>query len=127
MQRLTVPRRDALPTDQFRTCPVRTVMADVGDKWSLLVLGELMQGSRRFSELLRAIPDISQRMLTQTLRKHERGGLITRRVTPTAPPRVDYELTELGQSLVVLLTPVSDWALKNLPTIEAAREAYDRR
>lgn len=100
-------------------------MASFGDKWSLLVISDLMHGSRRFSELLNAVPDISQRMLTQTLRKHERGGLITRTVTPTAPPRVDYELTELGRSLVVLLVPVSQWALDNLPAIEAAREAYD--
>lgn len=102
-------------------------MADFGDKWSLLVFAELMQGSRRFSELLSAIPDISQRMLTQTLRKHERGGLVTRTVTPTAPPRVDYQLTDLGQSLVGLLMPVSDWALENLPAIKAAKEAYDGR
>lgn len=109
----------------FKTCPVRNVMASFGDKWSLLVIGELMHGSRRFSELLSVVPDISQRMLTQTLRKHERGGLITRTVTPTAPPRVDYELTELGHSLVSLLVPVSQWALDNLPAIEAARVAYD--
>lgn len=108
-------------------CPIRNVMADFGDKWSLLVFAELTQGSRRFSELLSAVPDISQRMLTQTLRKHERGGLVTRTVTPTAPPRVDYQLTDLGQSLVGLLMPVSDWALENLPAIKAAKEAYDGR
>jgi len=106
-------------------CPIRNVMADFGDKWSLLVFFELTQGSRRFSELLNAVPDISQRMLTQTLRKHERGGLITRTVTPTAPPRVDYELTELGTSLVEVLEPVSAWALENLAAIEAAKDAYD--
>lgn len=100
-------------------------MASFGDKWSLLVFAELMHGPHRFSELLHALPDISQRMLTQTLRKHERGGLITRTVTPSAPPRVDYALTELGQSLVALLMPVSDWALENLDAIDAAREAYD--
>ena len=83
-------------------------MADFGVKWSLLVFGELILGQRRFSELLNAVPDISQRMLTQTLRKHERNGFITRTVKPTSPPRVDYALTDLGQSLVVLL-PVSDW------------------
>ena len=119
--------RDAKPKPSldFSRCPIRSVMADFGNKWSLLVFAELTQGSRRFSELLSAIPDISQRMLTQTLRKHERGGLITRIVTPTAPPRVDYELTELGQSLVALLMPVSDWALDNLAAIETARNAYD--
>lgn len=101
-------------------------MASFGDKWSLLVLSELMQGSQRFSELLQGVPDISQRMLTQTLRKHERGGLISRKVTPTSPPRVDYALTDLGRSLVVLLVPISDWASEHLAEIEAARDAYDR-
>lgn len=100
-------------------------MADFGDKWSLLVFGELMRGPHRFSQLQNALPDISQRMLTQTLRKHERGGLITRTVTPTAPPRVDYALTDLGQSLVVLLLPVSEWASSNLTAIESARKEYD--
>lgn len=114
-------------SEQFSQCPVRGVMADFGDKWSLLVFAELALGSHRFSELLAAVPDISQRMLTQTLRKHERGGLVVRTVTPTAPPRVDYELTELGQTLVKVLMPVSDWALENRPAIEAARRAYDEK
>lgn len=117
---------EATHPPDFERCPVRTVMASFGDKWSLLVISELTHGSRRYSELLHAVPDISQRMLTQTLRKHERGGLITRKVTPTSPPRVDYALTDLGQSLVVLLLPVSEWALENLAQIEAARDAYDR-
>ncbi|MGX9355012.1 winged helix-turn-helix transcriptional regulator [Roseobacteraceae bacterium S113] len=109
----------------FGDCPIRNVMADFGDKWSLLVFGELILGQRRFSELLNAMPDISQRMLTQTLRKHERSGFIRRTVTPTSPPRVDYALTELGQSLVVRLMPVSEWATENLKAIKNAQLAYD--
>lgn len=109
----------------YEDCPIRNVLAGLGDKWSLLVLAELSDGSCRFSELLKTLPDISQRMLTQTLRKHERDGLVLRSVTPTAPPRVDYELTELGHSLVKLLVPISEWASENLPAIKDARVAYE--
>ncbi len=108
-------------------CPIRNVVAGLGDKWSLLVFAHLHHGSHRFSELLGALPDISQRMLTQTLRKHERGGLISRTVTPSIPPRVDYELTPMGKSLIKRLIPLSDWALQNRTKIEAARDAFDRR
>ncbi|MEM9476318.1 MAG: helix-turn-helix domain-containing protein [Pseudomonadota bacterium] len=106
-------------------CPVRHVMAQVGDKWSILVLTSLKQSRMRFSELKRSIPDISQRMLTKTLRSLERDGLVLRTVTPTVPPRVDYELTALGQSLVSMLEPVAKWSLDNREAVAKARYAFD--
>ena len=108
-------------------CPVRNVLAQIGDKWSLLVITHLRFGSHRFSELLGALPDISQRMLTQTLRKLEREGLVLRTVTPTTPPRVDYELTELGESLIEPLGVLSEWALAKRSAIEEARRRFDKR
>ncbi len=108
-------------------CPVRNVLAQIGDKWSLLVFAHLRFGTHRFSQLLAALPDISQRMLTQTLRKLEREGLVERTVTPTTPPRVDYALTELGRSLIDPLTALSAWALEKRAEIEAARARFDQR
>ena len=108
-------------------CPVRNVLSQIGDKWSLLVFAHLRFGTHRFSELLGALPDISQRMLTQTLRKLEREGLVKRMVTPTTPPRVDYELTELGESLIAPLATLSAWAMEKRPEIEKARADFDNR
>ena len=108
-------------------CPIRAVLSQIGDKWSLLIITHLTFGSHRFSELKGAIPDISQRMLTQNLRKLEREGLVLRTVTPTIPPRVDYELTELGKSLLTPLAGLSDWALHKRPEIEQARITFDER
>ncbi len=108
-------------------CPVRSVLAQVGDKWSLLVFIHLRFGSHRFSELLGALPDISQRMLTKTLRKLEREGFVDRTVTPTIPPRVDYALTDLGHSLTAPLTQLSNWASEHREDVEAARKRFDRR
>ena len=79
--------------------PVSEILGRIGDKWSVLVVMTLRDGSHRFSEIRRAIPEVSQRMLTLTLRGLERDGLVSRKVTPTIPPRVDYELTSLGRSL----------------------------
>ncbi|MFK7793152.1 MAG: winged helix-turn-helix transcriptional regulator [Devosiaceae bacterium] len=108
-------------------CPVRHVMDQIGDKWSILVLTGLNAESRRFSELKRAIPDVSQRMLTKTLRGLERDGLINREVTPTTPPRVDYSLTELGQSLVQVLEPVAGWALAQREQVAMSRALFDEK
>lgn len=108
-------------------CPVRNVISQIGDKWSLLVITHLRFGSHRFSELLNALPDISQRMLTLSLRKLEREGLVLRTVTPSTPPRVDYELTKLGQSLVGPLGILSKWALEKRPLIEQARQEFDEQ
>lgn len=106
-------------------CPVRDVMAQIGDKWSILILTGLKHGEKRFSELRRNIPDISQRMLTQTLRNLERDGLAHRKVTPTVPPRVDYSLTPLGQSLVSVLEPVARWSLAQRLVIARSRAEFD--
>jgi DNA-binding HxlR family transcriptional regulator len=104
---------------------VADVLARVGDKWTVYVVGNLSGGPMRFNEIRRAIGGISQRMLTLTLRGLERDGLVTRTVYPTIPPRVDYELTELGRTLIAPLRPIGDWALANRAAVEKAREAFD--
>ncbi len=107
-------------------CPaVREVLNRVGDKWSVLIVALLGDGTKRFSELRRAIEGISQRMLTLTLKGLERDGLITRTMYPTIPPRVDYGLTKLGRSLLIPITALGDWAAHNREKIQAARERYD--
>jgi DNA-binding HxlR family transcriptional regulator len=107
-------------------CPaVREVLNRVGDKWSVLVVALLGDGRKRFGELRRSIEGISQRMLTLTLKGLERDGLITRTVYPTIPPRVEYELTKLGRSLLTPIMGLSDWAGRNRERIQAARDRYD--
>ena len=107
---------------------VDETIARVADKWTLLLIEALEDaGARRFSELARAVPGISQKMLTQTLRAMEREGLVTRTIFPEVPPRVEYCLTELGHELAEALCGVWTWAERNLARIEAAREAYDAR
>ncbi|MGB7241651.1 MAG: helix-turn-helix domain-containing protein [Sulfitobacter sp.] len=106
-------------------CPIRTVLAQIGDKWSLLVILMLRDGEYRFSAIQRAIPDISQRMLTQTLRKLERDGLVRRTVTPSIPPRVDYAITDLGQSLFEPIGAMAQWAVEKQPEIVEARSVFD--
>lgn len=109
------------------TCrPVTEILARIGDKWSILVIRSLADQPMRFNELKRAINGVSQRMLTLTLRGLERDGLVLRTVTPSIPPRVDYELTELGCSLQEAVCALGDWAVKNRPAVEAARARYDR-
>ncbi len=107
-------------------CPaVREVLNRVGDKWSVLVVAQLGDGKKRFSELRRTIEGISQRMLTLTLKGLERDGLITRTAYPTIPPRVEYELTKLGRGLLIPITGLGDWAAQNRERIQSAREKYD--
>ena len=104
---------------------VSEVLARVGDKWTVLVVSTLGDGPKRFNELRRALGSISQRMLTLTLRALERDGLVTRTVFPTVPPRVDYELTELGRSLLEPVSGLGLWARKNRPNIQEARKRFD--
>jgi DNA-binding HxlR family transcriptional regulator len=104
---------------------VSQVLSRVGDKWSVLVIMLLRDGSRRFSELRRGIDGISQRMLTLTLRNLERDGLVTRLVTPSIPPRVDYALTPMGASLAEPVEALGRWAFAHLAQIDAAQAAYD--
>lgn len=107
-------------------CPaVREVLNRVGDKWSVQVVRLLGDGPKRFSELRRTIEGISQRMLTLTLRGLERDGLITRTVEPTIPPKVEYELTELGKTLLVPVLALAQWAVDNRTMIHAAQQKYD--
>ncbi|MGH9811089.1 MAG: winged helix-turn-helix transcriptional regulator [Terriglobia bacterium] len=104
---------------------VSDVLARVGDKWTVLVVSTLGGGPKRFNELRRALGSISQRMLTLTLRGLERDGLVTRTVFPTIPPRVDYELTKLGRSLLDPVSELGSWARKNRPAIQNARQHFD--
>src|SRR5215475_10168236 len=106
---------------------VASVLSMVGDKWSVLVIMLLIDGPRRFNELKRMIGGISQRMLTLTLRALERDGLVTRTVFPTIPPRVDYELTDLGRGLAEPVKALGQWAFEHLPEIEGARTGFDAR
>lgn len=105
-------------------CPVRDVLDCIGDRWSLLALLALAGGTLRFTEVKRAIGDISQRMLAQTLRTLEREGYVTREVYPTIPPKVEYTLTDLGQSLLSRVTPLIRWADENHDRIRKARKFY---
>jgi len=107
------------------TCPSRNLLDRISDKWVTLVLCALGSGEQRFSELARTLAGVSQKMLTQTLRNLERDGLITRRVTPTVPVRVDYSLTPLGESLLTVIEHVKDWAEANMDAVLDARVDYD--
>jgi DNA-binding HxlR family transcriptional regulator len=106
-------------------CPTRQLYGTVANKWVGLVMCALEGGSKRHSELARAVAGVSQKMLTQTLRELERSGLITRTVTPSVPVRVDYEMTELGASLQVVMQQLKDWAEVNMDRILDARGRYD--
>jgi DNA-binding HxlR family transcriptional regulator len=106
---------------------VSSVLARVGDKWSVLIVNLLGDGPKRFNEIKRMVGGISQRMLTLTLRGLERDGLVTRTVFPTVPPRVDYQLTELGRSLWAPVEALGAWAQRNQDEIAAARQAFDAR
>ncbi|MEO7564713.1 MAG: helix-turn-helix domain-containing protein [Sphingomicrobium sp.] len=104
---------------------ISTLLSRIGDKWSVLIVSTLGDGSRRFGELRREIPSVSQRMLTLTLRNLERDGLVSRTVTPSIPPRVDYELTPLGRSLEGPIGQLQQWAVDNVGAIHAAQARFD--
>ena len=104
---------------------ISEVLQRIGDKWTVLVVGELGRGPRRFNEIRRALGSISQRMLTLTLRGLERDGLVTRTVFPIMPPRVDYELTKLGRSLLEPVNGLGLWARQNQTAIQQARDKFD--
>ena len=104
---------------------ISTLLSRIGDKWTVLVVTTLGDGPRRFNELRREIASVSQRMLTLTLRNLERDGIVSRTVTPSIPPRVDYELTALGHSLLKPVTALSEWALDNVEAIHRAQSRFD--
>jgi DNA-binding HxlR family transcriptional regulator len=110
------------------SCPaIREVLNRVGDKWSVLIVQLLGNGPKRFSELRHTIEGISQRMLTLTLKGLERDGLVTRTVYPTIPPKVEYELTDLGRTLRKPIQALAVWAHDNREKIQQARNRYDAR
>lgn len=107
-------------------CPIRNVVARFGNKWSLLVILILHEhGVVRFNELCRLIPDVSSRVLSGTLRTLEADELIQRKVYPVVPPKVEYSLTSIGQSLVPLITQLTEWAQKNMKGILKHRQEYE--
>jgi DNA-binding HxlR family transcriptional regulator len=104
---------------------ISTLLSRIGDKWTVLVVQTLADGPRRFNELRREIPSVSQRMLTLTLRNLERDGLVSRTVTASIPPRVDYELTDLGQSLQKPICGLATWAMEHVEDIHSAQARFD--
>lgn len=126
---MTTSKTDDDPVTRLTTdsiCPVRDVVARIGDKWSMLILLTLgARGCLRFSELRRIIADISQRMLTVTLRDLERDGLVVRTYYPQVPPRVEYELTPLGHTLLEPLHTLVTWAMESRGQVQEARLRFD--
>ncbi|GCB47031.1 helix-turn-helix domain-containing protein [Streptomyces sp. NL15-2K] len=109
----------------LKACPTNQLLDRISDKWVSLVVSALAPGPLRYSDLSRKIAGVSPKMLTQTLRSLERDGLLSRTVTPSVPVRVDYELTELGRSLSLLLSAVKEWAETHIEEVWEAREQYD--
>ena len=109
----------------FSNCPIRDVVDNLSSKWSLLLVLELSSGPKRFGILRRRVPDISQRMLTQTLRDLQRDGYVSRTVFPTQPPSVEYALTDMGKSFLAPMTALLTWAEAHHGRIRAARSDYD--
>lgn len=115
------------PNPYAAACPSRQVLDRIGDRWTVLLIGVLADGPRRFTELAREVQGISQKMLTQTLRGLERDGLVSRTVFPTVPVRVDYELTPLGQTLRAPIAALERWAVEHMDEVVAARGKYEAR
>src|SRR6188472_1114933 len=107
--------------------PIAHILSRVGDKWTILLLNVLGDNTMRFKDLHRAVPGISQRMLTVTLRNLERDGLVGRTIYAQVPPRVEYTLTPVGKSLIPPALALAGWAIEHVPHIEASREAYQSR
>ena len=107
--------------------PITDILTRVGDKWSVMVVMLLGNGTKRFNEMRRLIGGISQRMLTLTLRGLERDGLVTRTVFPTVPPRVDYALTDMGRALLIPISALGAWAYDHREAVDAARLAFDAK
>ena len=126
-----MPTRDATPLAAVprdrEPCPIRDVLDRIGDKWAVLIMVMLKDGDQRFSDLQRRIPPVSKKMLTVTLRGLERDGYLTRAVTPSIPPRVDYALTPMGRDVLRPLNALAQWALDHRLDVETARAAYDAK
>ena len=115
------------PSVYSATCPTRQVLDLIADKWAALVVGLLEDGPQRFAALQRQIGGISQKMLTQTLRELERDGLVQRTVYAEVPPRVEYALTPLGQTLCGPISAIRSWAEENIAAVTVAQQRYDQR
>jgi len=110
-----------------RDCPSRLLLDRIGDRWTVLIVGTLDAGPRRFTEIATAVDGISQKMLTQTLRSLERDGFVSRTAYPVVPPHVEYELTDLGRSLRQQLRELESWAVENMDDVVRRQAAYDQR
>jgi len=118
---------EPLGPEHIRCRSITPILQRIGDKWSILIVMMLARGPRRFNELKRLVDGISQRMLTLNLRGLEREGLISRKIFPTIPPKVEYALTDLGKSLCMHVIALGQWAEENFDAIAAARTAFDAR
>jgi DNA-binding HxlR family transcriptional regulator len=107
-------------------CPTRQVLDCIADKWTVLIIRRLSNGTLRFAQLRRAVDGISQKVLTNTLRSLERDGMVTRRIYASVPPKVEYSLTGLGRSLCGLVEGICSWAEANIEQVQEARQVYDR-
>ena len=129
MATMTAARRRELERQGYNAfiaeCPGHQLLATLSDKWVTLVISALAEGAMRYSELSRTVAGASQKMLTQTLRRLERDGLITRTVTPSVPVRTDYELTDLGRTLLPVQRAIKQWAETHIEKVHAARDRYD--
>ena len=105
-------------------CPTRQVLDCIADKWTVLIIHRLADGTLRFAQLRRAVDGISQKVLTKTLRDLERDGIVTRRIYASVPPKVEYTLTMLGRSLCSLVAVICNWAEANIEQVQAARQVY---
>ena len=110
-----------------QNCPTRLVLDRIADKWTVLIVGRLAIGTHRFGELRRDITGISPKVMTQKLRDLERDGIITRKIYASVPPKVEYRLTPLGQTLIGLLDSIRVWAESHIETVLEAQTEYDRR
>lgn len=120
--------RDELPKNCFHIdCPNRRLFAEIADKWSMMILTVIADGPRRFNDIKRRLEGVSQKSLTQTLRKLERNGIVSRHVIDTSPIAVEYAMTELGHSLLEPFQAIYRWTCTNRESVEAARKAFDDR
>ena len=110
-----------------QNCPTRMALDRIADKWIVLIVGRLAEGTRRFGELRREIDGISPKVLTQKLRELERDGLITRKIYASVPPKVEYRLTPLGETLISLLDSIRVWAESNIEAMLEAQAEFDQR
>ncbi len=115
-----------LPWNVFdNNCPTRQVLDRIADKWTVLMIRRLSDGTLRFAQIRRAVDGISQKVLTNTFRGLERDGILTRRIYASVPPRVEYSLTDLGRSLSDMVGRICGWAEANIEKVQEARAAYD--